>query len=219
MEITVDTIENNLRFAGQIFDSETGLHYNYHRYYDPATGRYLTTDPIGLEGGINPYVYVENNPGNWVDPYGLSIAGMTIKFTKKAWNHVVKRHVNRKLFPGKSKFKDPSSIRKNARKTVKNYDKMTPQNNGRTLYEKDFGREVGTNGETIQRVVTDKHGNVTTTFPSNTFKTAIVAFLAFFDPTDAISGELANPEEDADGNGIPDYLEKYNNPCTKLKSK
>ena len=71
VEITVDTIENNLRFAGQIFDPETGLHYNYHRYYDPATGRYLTTDPIGLEGGINPYVYVQNNPANLLDPFGL----------------------------------------------------------------------------------------------------------------------------------------------------
>jgi RHS repeat-associated protein len=71
VEITVDTIENNLRFVGQIQDPETGLHYNYHRYYDPATGRYLTTDPIGLEGGINPYVYVRNNPINWVDPFGL----------------------------------------------------------------------------------------------------------------------------------------------------
>ena len=71
MEITVDTIENNLRFAGARIDPETGLHYNYHCYYDPATGRYLTTDPIGLEGGINPYVYVLNNPVNFVDPLGL----------------------------------------------------------------------------------------------------------------------------------------------------
>jgi len=57
--------------AGQYYDVETGLHYNYHRYYDPATGRYLTPDPIGLEGGINLYVYVQNNPSNYVDPLGL----------------------------------------------------------------------------------------------------------------------------------------------------
>ena len=44
-------IEFNLRFAGQYFDAETGFHYNYHRYYDPATGRYLTADPIGLSSG------------------------------------------------------------------------------------------------------------------------------------------------------------------------
>ncbi|MBI5557695.1 MAG: DUF2778 domain-containing protein [Deltaproteobacteria bacterium] len=41
------------------------------RYFSPETGRYLTPDPIGLEGGINPYVYVENNPVNMIDPFGL----------------------------------------------------------------------------------------------------------------------------------------------------
>lgn len=69
--ITINTIENNLRFPGQYYDAETGLHYNYHRYYDPDTGRYLTPDPIGLAGGINPFVYVLNNPVNFIDPWGL----------------------------------------------------------------------------------------------------------------------------------------------------
>ncbi len=65
------TVENNLRFAGQYYDSETGLHYNYHRYYDPSIGRYLTADPIGLAGGINLYSYAQNNPVNFTDPLGL----------------------------------------------------------------------------------------------------------------------------------------------------
>ena len=64
-------IENNFRFAGQYYDQETGLHYNYHRYYDPATGRYITPDPIGLDGGFNLYSYVGNNQKNSVDPLGL----------------------------------------------------------------------------------------------------------------------------------------------------
>jgi RHS repeat-associated protein len=71
VDIAVNGIENNLRFAGQYYDEETGLHYNYHRYYDPRTGRYLTPDPIGLAGGINLFAYVQNNPINAVDPLGL----------------------------------------------------------------------------------------------------------------------------------------------------
>lgn len=80
---------NNLRFPGQYYDSETGFHYNFARYYDPMSGRYIATDPIGTEGGlesvgewmikdligikggINTYAYVESNPVNKIDPRGL----------------------------------------------------------------------------------------------------------------------------------------------------
>lgn len=61
----------NLRFAGQYFDTETGLHYNYFRDYDPKTGRYLSSDPIGLAGGLNPYLYARANPLYYYDPDGL----------------------------------------------------------------------------------------------------------------------------------------------------
>jgi RHS repeat-associated protein len=60
-----------LRFQGQYYDDETGLHYNRHRYYDPQTGRFISKDPIGLAGGINVYQYAPN-PITWLDPFGLS---------------------------------------------------------------------------------------------------------------------------------------------------
>ncbi len=68
--ITVAAVENNHRFPGQYYDAETGLHYNYFRYYNPQTGRYITPDPIGLEGGVNLFAYVGNDPLNWADPSG-----------------------------------------------------------------------------------------------------------------------------------------------------
>ncbi|MFI1657312.1 putative T7SS-secreted protein [Streptomyces sp. NPDC020472] len=60
-----------LRFPGQYYDSESGLHYNLHRHYDPETARYLTQDPLGLAPGPNPSAYV-HNPHTWADPLGLA---------------------------------------------------------------------------------------------------------------------------------------------------
>jgi RHS repeat-associated protein len=66
----VTEIQQTLRFQGQYFDAETGLHYNRYRYYEPETGRFLSLDPIGLYGGPNGYQYAPN-PIVWTDPLGL----------------------------------------------------------------------------------------------------------------------------------------------------
>jgi RHS repeat-associated protein len=63
--------DNPLRFQGQYYDEETGLHYNLNRYYDPFTGRYITQDPLGILGGLNSYQYSGSDPINWIDPLGL----------------------------------------------------------------------------------------------------------------------------------------------------
>ena len=73
------TLTSNLRFPGQYYDAETGLHYNYRRYYDPATGRYLSLDPIGTTGQNNLYTYAKANPINYIDPTGeCALGGIAI---------------------------------------------------------------------------------------------------------------------------------------------
>ena len=63
----------NLRYPGQYFDAESGLHYNYFRDYEAGTGRYVESDPIGLKGGLSTFNYAANEPFNYSDPFGLII--------------------------------------------------------------------------------------------------------------------------------------------------
>ena len=64
-------LQQLIRLPGQQYDEESGLYYNRHRYYDPLQGRYITQDPIGLEGGWNQYVYASIHPTYSIDPLGL----------------------------------------------------------------------------------------------------------------------------------------------------
>ncbi len=75
---SVETVKFNLRFPGQVYDELTKQHYNLNRYYSPELGRYLEADPIGLEGGLNPYAYAGSNPVNAVDPSGLFTVGQML---------------------------------------------------------------------------------------------------------------------------------------------
>lgn len=79
--------EYNHRFPGQIFDVETGLHYNYFRDYDPQTGRYIESDPVGLAAGVNTYTYVGGSPVLFVDPSGLTRAQVDCMLEKVRTNN------------------------------------------------------------------------------------------------------------------------------------
>ncbi|MDD4986456.1 MAG: RHS domain-containing protein, partial [Dehalococcoidales bacterium] len=106
---TVSTVQNHFRFPGQYYDDETALHYNYQRYYQPKTGKYITPDPLhlgalqiakqnfrskvfalplyqqGLRGPdvLNLYPYAVNNPLNAVDPYGMFVGSLLGKSAAK----------------------------------------------------------------------------------------------------------------------------------------
>ncbi len=87
--VEIETVENNLRFSGQYYDAETGLHYNWWRYYDPGWGRYLRKDPIQndpskrmeatLTTGGNDYSYSANNPIVFIDFNGLELSGPLVR--------------------------------------------------------------------------------------------------------------------------------------------
>ncbi|WP_232303642.1 DUF6531 domain-containing protein [Pseudofrankia sp. DC12] len=82
------TTDCPLRFPGQYHDPETGLNYNFHRYYDPFTAGYQTPDPLGLAAAPNPRSYVRN-PLSWLDPYGLAPCSLnpnTIRFSQSSVN-------------------------------------------------------------------------------------------------------------------------------------
>ena len=110
-----DKTEQNLRFAGQYYDQETGLHYNTLRYYDPNCGRFTQQDPIGLAGGINLYQYAPNTL-SWIDPWGLSCRTQYMgntpgKFNSSTGRKVIDRLRSQKLVTGYGddmKFKSPT---------------------------------------------------------------------------------------------------------------
>jgi RHS repeat-associated protein len=78
VDVVINELENSFRFPGQIVDAESGLYYNWHRFYDPETGRYISADPIGFYGGdVNLYAYVWSDPINWVDTAGLTAIPIT----------------------------------------------------------------------------------------------------------------------------------------------
>ncbi|HGY4645178.1 TPA: RHS repeat-associated core domain-containing protein, partial [Providencia stuartii] len=122
--------EQNLRFQGQYFDKETGLHYNTFRYYAPDLGRFTQQDPIGLAGGLNLYQYAPN-PLTWVDPWGWACRNSQKRFNKR--DRITRRYVD--LLSGKK----PSDVELylNSKGWKTTYPQSaTPQKTQHVVFEK-----------------------------------------------------------------------------------
>ena len=98
-----NTFTLNLRFPGQYYDQESGLHYNYFRDYDASTGRYIESDPIGLNGGVNTFGYALSNPTRHVDPSGqwanVAVWGAFRFFGGRAAGAAIGRYATARLGP------------------------------------------------------------------------------------------------------------------------
>ncbi|WP_240630242.1 RHS repeat-associated core domain-containing protein, partial [Brenneria alni] len=159
-----------LRYQGQIYDRETGLYYNRHRYYDggeDGSQQYLSPDPSGFDGGIRPQGYV-HNPLEWVDPLGLvgcpdpkedrrrrhhSKSATYDKHTKaKTREDAIKLSNNKgpsqywdESVQGSTTSKDATSFRNKLEKEALKNGKYVPQKGGSDYYIYDAGRTVGYN--------------------------------------------------------------------------
>jgi RHS repeat-associated protein len=131
--VLVDETDCPVRYQGQWFDEETGLHYNRFRYYDPAGGRYISPDPLGLTGGLNSYIPGPNTTG-WIDPYGLTSSC-------PSWNEFQKRN--------KGKFRS----RQEAARAWRSYQEANLSTNNLSIGRQADTARAAANGRQILNVV------------------------------------------------------------------
>ena len=122
-------------FAGQYTDDESGLAYNRFRYYDPQSGCYLKSDPIGLNGGEPPYAYV-HNPMGWVDPFGLAICPT---LTKDALGRIT--HAEASITQGIK----GTGVNKSAKEYMRKYMDALPDDDAGHILAKILGGQGGKN--------------------------------------------------------------------------
>ena len=121
-ETNIANAHQPFRLQNQYCDGETGLHYNFFRYYDPHSGRFVTQDPIGLWGGSNFYQFVANAQ-EWIDPLGLISSKVNFsrvvqyrRGTASVLKHILTRHRKSSKYSNISRFNTDS-----AKKNTKNY--------------------------------------------------------------------------------------------------
>ncbi|NIE52507.1 type IV secretion protein Rhs [Pantoea sp. Ap-870] len=142
-----EPVHQPLRYQGQYYDAETGLHYNRFRYYDPDAGRFISQDPIGLAGGLNLYQYAPN-PLAWIDPLGLQRKCSDENepnWTPHGYKHVAPKNstwkdVIKSTKSGPAKYKPGTDIESLERSVYKNGESVS---NGKPWKVKDMGEIIG----------------------------------------------------------------------------
>jgi RHS repeat-associated protein len=149
---TVDpasTVTSNLRFPGQYFDEETGLHYNWNRYYVSVTGRYLQSDPLGFEGeDSNLYRFVSNSPVNFIDPFGLKLCkivlpGLGEVYLDNTLVPLIEKWIELNAKTGiEAKFTEAFRTSEYQSALSKNKNAITPAKKGSSLHEAGFAVDI-----------------------------------------------------------------------------
>jgi len=154
-----------------------------------------------LAAGAHDRINVQNNPVNFIDPDGLSPAGWVIKLTKTGFQKFVSLRSSAAAREARRQGQNVLAPNRQAAKAIEQ-----GAFGGSEDVLRHTGHDLAGGGKGMPHFQTpNKYGH--------TFWGGVLGLLALLDPFDAIAGELSNPEEDADGNGIPDYLEKRSNSC------
>ncbi|WP_339533391.1 RHS repeat-associated core domain-containing protein, partial [Pseudomonas mucidolens] len=148
-------VRNPLRFQGQYFDIETGLHYNRYRYYDPQVGRFIGKDPIGFAGGLNVYAYAPN-PVDWVDPLGLTRCSGDSDTINSVPKNMTPSGAGRKGAFNEAKRKSGIPTSQQPSKVMQNVDRRGNRQSGR-IYEYEIAAPGG--GTKTLRIRDDANGH------------------------------------------------------------
>jgi RHS repeat-associated protein len=200
----LSTIGNPYYFTGRRLDTETGLYYYRNRMYDSRIGSFLQRDPIGMVDSTNLYEYVYNSPTNYIDPYGL-YAAWVVQLLKNGGTKILKKITSKSeaVFlkkQGKDIIFSSKQKAKEAIKAATGGNKNVIKHKGHALANGQKGRPHFQSDD----------------FGGHALWSGVGAFM--LDLLDPFAPDtLANEDEDLDGNGVPDWMDEYDNNMCKDK--